>query len=106
MLQRSLVRLLAATAMLFAVAAPSVAGLVKLRVDESKSPFEAGHEFERKLEEGLLNSPRRLRLPAGQRKPVVGPDRDLHSHAAAHSPPFHAADGHRLPNGLPAPLTC
>ena len=89
------------TLILFAVSVPNVMGIVTLRIEESKSPIEAEEE----IEEYLLNGHRlgvtvrhRKRPPGG--RGIVTASRFIQSGSAVY------IDGHRLANGLLAPLTC
>ena len=85
--------------------APAFGGVVSRLVNESESPLESGEESEEPADERRANELRRFRLRSGQRQIQTTGQRVVRT---LHVPPpvVQCADGHRLPNGLLAPLTC
>ena len=84
---------------------PTVGGTESLRLNGPESPFEQEEQSQGKLGEGLVTDQRRLRMKGAHRQT------HLLSHGAVRaclmSPrPLRCVDGHRLQNGLRAPLTC
>ncbi|MBN79950.1 MAG: hypothetical protein CMJ70_07400 [Planctomycetaceae bacterium] len=92
-------------ALLPTITAPAFGGVVSRLVNESESPFESGEESEEPAAERRANELRRFRLRSGQRQIQTAGQRVVR---ALHVPPpvTRRIDGHRLPNGLLAPLTC
>ena len=101
---RALAYLLIA-ALLPTITAPAFGGVVSRLVSESESPCEGGEESEEPAAERRANELRRFRLRSGQRQIQTTGQRIVR---ALHVPPpvARCIDGHRLPNGLLAPLTC
>ena len=82
-----------------------VPGSLAVQADESQTPVETDEETQETLEECVVERQRRVRLV---RHLAVGPaDREgrRRSCRVAQSQPHAAPPGHRLPNGLLAPLT-
>ena len=102
--RRALAYLLIA-ALLPTITAPAFGGVVSRLVSESESPCEGGEESEEPAAERRANELRRFRLRSGQRQIQTTGQRIVR---ALHVPPpvARCIDGHRLPNGLLAPLTC
>jgi hypothetical protein len=73
---------------------------------ESKAPLESEEESQGKVEEALVNCQRRFRWKPGR----VGSGALSHQAVQVHriilSRPAQLVEGHRLANGLLAPLTC
>lgn len=99
--QYSLLRVLVA-AIVLAVATPAAAGVVSFRVDEFS---EAEVEFTEKLEEAL-RSQRVLRIRRRKPKCWANSYRVSSIRRLLHSNAPRPVEGHRLSNGLLAPLTC
>ncbi|MEE3367918.1 MAG: hypothetical protein VX346_01100 [Planctomycetota bacterium] len=80
-------------------------GVVSRLVNESESPLENGEETEETADERRSNVQRRIRVAAEHGHLRTARQRLLRSR---HSPPCvtRCVDGHRLSNGLLAPLTC
>lgn len=91
---------------LFAFATPNIAGIVPFRMNESKSPIETEGEPLDKIEEVLGNRHRRFRMRLGYRKPQTNAFHTVHTYLQVHSNSAPNDEGHRLSNGLLAPLTC
>ena len=87
------------------ITAPAFGGVVSRLVNESESPLENGVETEEADDERRANEPRRLRLRSGQRQFQTTGQRVVRT-LRVPPPVVQCVDGHRLPNGLLAPLTC
>ncbi|MBB75337.1 MAG: hypothetical protein CMJ75_12585 [Planctomycetaceae bacterium] len=104
MYRRALAYLMVA-ALLPTLTASAFDGVVSRLVNESESPLENGEETEETADERRSNEQRRIRVATEHRHLRKATRQLLRSR---HSPPCvtRCVDGHRLPNGLLAPLTC
>ncbi len=105
-------RLLVAAAVLCMVTAPGVAGTVAPRIAGPESPLEAEEEFQERLEEGVINGRRRV---SGQRRTAATSDSRKSLMNAAQAGRLqrrnravapYCGGGHRLANGVLAPMIC
>ena len=80
-------------------------GLVLMRTAESKLPFEAEEGYQEKFEEGVVGISRQFRLKRAHGKAKVGLGR-THIQTLPYSSRSAYVEGHRLFNGILAPLTC
>ena len=87
------------------IAAPTVEGVGSSRTIESESPLEKGEESQERLDEGLVNERRRLRLRAAHTQTRMATQRAVRTCLIRPSP-SRCMDGHRLTSEVLAPLTC
>jgi hypothetical protein len=104
--RRSAVRPLIVLAILLSVIAPNVVGMVSLRIVESSSPAGSEEEIEVNSEEYLANRKRRLRVSTRHRRVCLISHRAIVNANLHHSSQTLCVDGHRLLNGLLAPMIC
>jgi len=97
LLRASLIRALIATLALSAVFAPNVSGMLTPQIEESKSPVESDEEADECV------AHRRIRVSFGRYNRQL---RQTVRKAPLKSCLVHSVQGHRLSNGLRAPLTC
>jgi hypothetical protein len=103
---RSPIRPLTVMAILLPVIAPNVVGMVSLRDVESSSPAGSEEEIEVKSEEYLANRKRRIRVSTRHRRVCLISHRAIFNANIYHSSQTLGVDGHRLLNGLLAPMIC
>ena len=100
--QRSLLRVILAKVIVLAVVAPTMVGVASFRVDEIS---ETEAEAKEKLNEGMASQrSRRIRLK--RPKSWAYSTRGFFAHRLLYSNAPGRVEGHRLSNGLLAPLTC
>ncbi len=93
-------------AMLCMVAASGVVGPVTVRIAESKSPLQSEEEAELKHEEAVTNHHRRIRLHSAADKVRSAVPQSKQGSYAKRVERSGVVSGHRLSNGLLAPITC
>lgn len=100
---QSSLRLLMTLIVLCGVSVSSVASISMMRIEESESPFKAQEEVEKDAEEEFVSRKRWVRLRPGAGKPGR-----LYCNAKPRilSRPAYVPTGHRLANGVAAPLRC
>ena len=99
-------RALLAGALLLAVSVPTVAGCAVNRLDESSTPVETEEESQEKVEECLVGGQRRFRLRPCCMNRQSSASGHSHLNRVRNAGDFRVVEGHRLANGLLAPLTC
>ena len=87
------------------VVLPAAGGTESLRLNGPESPFEQEEESQGKLGEGLVSDQRRPRMRGAHRQTHMA-SRGCVRTRFTPAPPLRCVDGHRLQNGLRAPLTC
>jgi hypothetical protein len=100
---QSSLRLLMTLIVLCGVSVSSVASISMMRIEESESPFKAQEEVEKDAEEAFVSRKRCVHLRPGAGKPgrlcCDARPRILFR-------PAYVPTGHRLANGVAAPLRC
>jgi hypothetical protein len=95
-----------ALAMLLAVALAGVSGVVATRIDASRAPAPSEEELHLGFDQSALSSRRQVRLRSAPRAPSLALLRPVAAVRPARALCLSPVEGHRLANGLLAPLTC
>lgn len=90
---------------IFTVMVPTGGGIESFRLNGPESPFEQEEESQGKVGEGLVSDPRRPRMRGAHKRTHMAGHGSVRARFTP-APSVRCVDGHRLQNGLCAPLTC